>query len=125
MGRRTITFSKNVFLPLTTVCRNACLYCCFRTGVKEGCIMQPEEALRTLELGARQGCTEALFTFGERPGEVPGFSACLADLGYADILDYCYDLCRTGIERGLLPHTNAGILTYGELDRLREVNASM
>lgn len=87
--------------------------------------MQPEEALRTLELGARQGCTEALFTFGERPGEVPGFSACLADLGYADILDYCYDLCRTGIERGLLPHTNAGILTYGELDRLREVNASM
>jgi len=87
--------------------------------------MPPDEAVRTLEASAALGCTEALFTFGERPGAVPGFSEMLGRLGYADILDYLYDLSLAAIERGLLPHTNAGILTYAELDRLREVNASM
>ena len=125
MHRRVITFSRNAFLPLTTVCANRCGYCCFRTPVREGCIMPPGEAIRTLEASADLGCTEALFTFGERPGAVPGFAALLDRIGYADILDYVYDLSLAAIERGLLPHTNAGILTYEELDRLREVNASM
>ena len=125
MHRRVITYSRNAFLPLTTVCRNHCAYCCFRTPVREGCIMPPDEALRTLEASARLGCTEALFTFGERPGAVPGFAARLGRIGYADILDYVYDLSLAAIERDLLPHTNAGILSYEELDRLREVNASM
>ncbi|WP_292516863.1 7,8-didemethyl-8-hydroxy-5-deazariboflavin synthase subunit CofG [Methanoculleus sp.] len=125
MHRRVITFSRNVFLPLTTACANRCGYCCFRTPVREGCIMPPDEALRTLERGAGLSCTEALFTFGERPGTVPGFAAELARLGYADILDYVYDLSLAAIRRGLLPHTNAGILSYEELDRLRQVNASM
>ncbi len=87
--------------------------------------MPPGEAIRTLEAGADLGCTEALFTFGERPGAVPGFTEMLGRIGYADILDYVYDLSLAAIRRGLLPHTNAGILTYEELDRLREVNASM
>ena len=125
MRRRVITFSKNVFLPITTVCANHWGYCCFRTPVREGCIMPPDEAIRTMDAGAGLGCTEALFTFGERPGRVPGFAAKLGKLGYADILDYLYDLSLAAVERGLLPHTNAGILSYEELDRLREVNASM
>lgn len=125
MHRRVITYSRNAFLPLTTVCQNRCGYCCFRTPVEEGCVMPPAEAIRTLDASAALGCTEALFTFGERPGAVPGFGAVLGRLGYADILDYVYDLSLAAIERGLLPHTNAGILTYEELDRLREVNASM
>lgn len=87
--------------------------------------MPPAEVLRTMELGAAIGCTEALFTFGERPGAVPGFSAHLKEIGYADFIDYVYDLSCAAIERGLLPHTNAGVLTYEELDRLRAVNASM
>src|SRR5690606_6400990 len=45
--------------------------------------------------------------------------------GYSDILDYCYDLCLLSIEHGLLPHTNAGIMTKDEMERFREVNASM
>ena len=125
MHRRVITYSRNAFLPLTTVCRNHCGYCCFRTPVGEGCIIPPDEAIRTLDASAALGCTEALFTFGERPGAVPGFSKILGRFGYADILDYVYDLSLAAIERDLLPHTNAGILTYAELDRLREVNASM
>jgi FO synthase subunit 1 len=123
---RVITFSKNVFLPLTTVCHNRCGYCCFRTPVGEECILLPDEVERTLSRGAALGCTEALFTFGERPGLEQGFTARLGETtGFSDILDYCEHLCRRSIAAGLLPHTNAGILSYQEMDRLRQVNASM
>ena len=125
MQERPLTFSKNVFLPLTTVCRNRCRYCCFRTPVLEGCIMPPAEVEKTLRAGARLGCTEALFTFGERPEEEPGFAAMIRRAGYPSILDYCESMCRTSIGFGVLPHTNAGILSYGEMERLRPVNASM
>jgi 7,8-didemethyl-8-hydroxy-5-deazariboflavin synthase len=125
MQPRTITFSRNVFLPLTTACRNRCGYCCFRTPVQEGCIMAQASVEKTLRDGAALGCTEALFTFGERPEEEPGFSAMIARLGYATILDYCEAMCRKAIGYGILPHTNAGILTCEEMERLRPVNASM
>jgi FO synthase subunit 1 len=125
MQHRIITFSRNVFLPLTTVCRNRCGYCCFRTPVQDGCLMAPEDVERTLRNGAALGCTEALFTFGEHPEEEPGFLAYLNRTGYTTILDYCEAMCRKSIACGVLPHTNAGILTYDEMDRLRAVNASM
>jgi len=125
MQHRTLTFSRNVFLPLTTVCRNRCGYCCFRTPVQEGCIMAPADVEKTLREGAALGCTEALFTFGERPEKEPGFSAMLAPLGYATILDYCEAMCKAAIKCGILPHTNAGILNYEEMERLRPVTASM
>ncbi len=119
MQRRTITFSRNVFLPLTTACRNRCGYCCFRTPVREGCLMARDLVETTLRDGAALGCTEALFTFGERPEEEPGFTELLAPLGFATILDYCEAMCRKAIGYGVLPHTNAGILTYEEMERLR------
>jgi 7,8-didemethyl-8-hydroxy-5-deazariboflavin synthase len=125
MQRRVITFSKNVFLPLTTVCRNRCGYCGFRTPVQEGCLMVPGQVEETLRYGASMGCTEALFTFGERPEEEPGFSGHLGRFGYSTILDYCEEMCRKSIGYGVLPHTNAGILTYEEMERLHAVNASM
>ncbi|HQK56712.1 MAG TPA: 7,8-didemethyl-8-hydroxy-5-deazariboflavin synthase subunit CofG [Methanolinea sp.] len=125
MPRKIITYSRNVFLPLTTVCHNRCGYCSFRTPVTEGCILSPLQVEDTLRRGAALGCTEALFTFGERPGLEPGFSGVLQNMGYCDILDYCYDLCEKAIGFGLLPHTNAGILTLEEMERLSRVNASM
>jgi FO synthase subunit 1 len=125
MQHRVITFSRNVFLPLTTVCRNRCGYCCFRTPVQDGCVMAPGDIEKTLRNGAAIGCTEALFTFGEHPEEEPGFPAYLNRAGYTTVLDYCEAMCRKSIDCGVLPHTNAGILTYDEMDRLRAVNASM
>ncbi len=125
MNRNVITFSKNIFLPLTTVCRNRCEYCCFRTPVTEHCIMQPVKAKNTLLRGAAKGCTEALFTFGERPEEEPGFYNMIKQAGYDNILQYCHALCTKSIEIGLLPHTNAGIMTVEELEYLKPVNASM
>ncbi len=125
MQPREITFTKNVFLPLTSVCRNRCGYCSFRTPVDEGCIMTPEEVEAVLVLGKKTGCTEALFTFGEHPEEEPGFDSYLKKTGYETILDYCEAMCRVSIKHGILPHTNAGILSYNELKLLRTVNASM
>lgn len=125
MPRRRITFSRNVFLPLTTVCRNRCAYCGFRTVVGPGCLMRPDEVGAVLNEGVGTGCTEALFTFGERPEEVPGFALELAAIGETSILDYCRRLCLDAIGRGMLPHTNAGVLGEDELASLAEVNASM
>ena len=97
----------------------------FPHPVQEGCILPQEDVERTLRAGAALGCTEALFTFGEHPEEEPGFPEMIRCLGYISVLDYCEAMCRKSIGYGVLPHTNAGILTYGELDRLRAVNASM
>jgi FO synthase subunit 1 len=87
--------------------------------------MAPEEVEKTLQIGAAAGCTEALFTFGEHPEEEPGFSGYLRQTGYTTILAYCKAMCRKSIAWGVLPHTNAGILTYEEMEQLRAVNASM
>lgn len=87
--------------------------------------MKQEDVEKTLRVGAKLGCTEALFTFGEHPEEVPGFGAYLKRTGYTTILDYCEAMCRKSITVGILPHTNAGILTFEEMERLRAVNASM
>ena len=125
MQRRVVTFSRNAFLPLTTVCCNSCGYCCFKKPPQTGCIMSPDAVRDVLQHSSRMGCTEALFTFGERPGEVPGFNQYLSDIGYSDFLEYCYDMCTEALAMGMLPHTNAGILTEEEMKRLREVNASM
>ncbi len=87
--------------------------------------MQPGEAEYTLARGAAKGCTEALFTFGERPEEEQGFKALISRIGYDSILQYCHALCEQSIATGLLPHTNAGIMTAEELEYLKPVNASM
>jgi len=87
--------------------------------------MDPREVTRILMLGHKTGCTEALLTFGERPEKEPGFSSLLLPMGYESILDYCYDVCKKAITLGILPHTNAGIISPSEMKRLKEVNASM
>ena len=98
MQPRIITFSRNVFLPLTTVCRNRCGYCSFKTPVQDGCLMAQEDVEKTLQSGAALGCTEALFTFGEHPEEEKGFTAYLKRTGFTTILDYCEAMCRKSIE---------------------------
>jgi FO synthase subunit 1 len=87
--------------------------------------MPPGDVEAILARGRDAGCTEALFTFGEHPEEEPGFTAHLRKTGYDTILDYCEAMCKLALRYGILPHTNAGILTYDEMKRLRKVNASM
>ncbi|WP_371816493.1 7,8-didemethyl-8-hydroxy-5-deazariboflavin synthase CofG [Methanospirillum purgamenti] len=120
-----ITYSRNVFLPLTFVCRNSCGYCIFRRPPGDGCVLSPDEVLQILRRGAEAGCTEALFTFGERPEEVDGFLPFLEQFGYSSILEYCHAMAEEALRIGLLPHTNAGVMTADEMKFLSDVNASM
>lgn len=122
-----VTYSKNVFIPVTNICRNRCGYCGFRRepGQPGARLMKPEEVISILENGVKAGCTEALFTFGELAEEVPGYSAMLEGLGYSSTLEYVVFLCETAIDIGILPHTNAGIMTRSELKALKPLNASM
>ncbi|MBS7622921.1 7,8-didemethyl-8-hydroxy-5-deazariboflavin synthase CofG [Candidatus Bathyarchaeota archaeon] len=127
-GKR-ISYSKKVLIPLSNLCRNHCGYCGFRKDPAEPAarIMSQDEALRIAELGDRSGCREALFILGERPESThPEASRRLRRLGYSTMTDYLLDTCELILEKTkLLPHTNAGVLTREELERLRDVNASI
>ncbi|MCE8426673.1 MAG: 7,8-didemethyl-8-hydroxy-5-deazariboflavin synthase subunit CofG [Candidatus Methanoperedens sp.] len=122
-----VTFSRNVFIPLTNICRNKCGYCGFRRDINhpEAKLLMPPEVTDILLRGIRAGCSEALFTFGEHPHEVSGFNERLFQLGYDDIIDYLQYLCKEAISLGLLPHSNPGLLDKQRFKKLKPYNASM
>jgi len=121
--RKFLTYSRNVFIPVTNVCRNRCLYCGYRRD--EGQIISRKEAIELLDRGASAGCTEALFSLGEAPMQVPGFGDLLKRTGKDDLIDYLIELSELALDRDLLPHTNAGLLSKEEMSRLAPYNASM
>ncbi len=121
--RKFLTYSRNVFIPVTDVCRNRCLYCGFRRD--EGKIISRKEATELLDRGASAGCTEALFSLGEAPWEVTGFGDLLKKTGKDDLIDYLIELSELALDRDLLPHTNAGLLPKEDMRRLAPYNASM
>lgn len=121
----TITYSRNIFLPVTDLCRNRCGYCSFRKEPDKAHLIQRSRALRLLERGREAECCEALFTFGESPWQVPGFQRLLDGAGVPSLLDYLIELSEMALEHGLLPHTNAGLLAEEDLIRLQPYNASM
>lgn len=126
-GRR-LTFSPKVFLPVTNLCRNQCGYCSFRrsSGEQGECTMTPAEVAFFLDRGRGAGCLEALLCLGDTPeGAFPAYRETLAAFGHATTVDYLVAVARMALERGLLPHTNAGLLTGDEMARLKEVNASL
>jgi len=120
-----LTYSRNVFLPVTDLCKNRCGYCSFRHDLAQARVIRRSEALALLARGAEAGCSEALFTLGESPWQVPGFQRLMAEADRSDILDYLVELCELALETGLLPHTNAGILDDDGLRLLQPYNASM
>jgi len=126
MPSKTVTYTKNVFIPVTNMCRNNCAYCGFRrdVGTPEAFVVGREEARATLAEAARLGCVEALFTYGDEPDD-GRFRERLAEAGYATLTEYVRDLCLDAIGLGLLPHTNGGVLAPGDLQSLADVNASM
>lgn len=121
------TWSPKVFIPLTQLCRDLCHYCTFSRPRKgQRAYLRPEEVLDIARAGAEAGCTEALFTLGDKP-ELRFAQARreLAELGYESTLDYLEAMCRLVIdETGLLPHVNAGVMDQGWIARFRAVSAS-
>ncbi len=119
---KIVTYSRNVFIPLTRNCRNNCAYCGFRSDYIN--IIDKEDVRKLLSIAGN--AKEALFTFGEKPDEVyPEIRKWLKDRGYGDFVDYIAAMNRLAIDMGLLPHTNAGILSMEEMRRLKDLNASL
>jgi FO synthase len=124
-----ITFSKNVFIPLTRLCRDRCHYCTFATVPHRlpAAFLERDEVLDIARAGAAHGCKEALFTLGDRPEERwPAARQWLDERGYESTLDYVR-ACAIAVleETGLLPHLNPGVLSWADLQRLKPVAASM
>ena len=126
---KTVSFSKKVFIPLTTLCRDYCSYCTFRKdpGQPGAHFMTPEEVLELAEEGKRAGCKEALFSLGDQPERIfPEAREFLRRQGYARTLDYLAAMCELVLERtGLLPHANPGVMDGAALDKFKESNASV
>jgi FO synthase len=124
-----VTYSPKVFIPLTTLCRDVCGYCTFARPPRRGerAYLTEDEVLAVARAGAAAGCTEALFTLGDKP-ELRHRVARdeLAALGCGTTLEYLERCARLVLEEtGLLPHLNPGVMTRAELERLRPVAASM
>ena len=124
-----ITYSKNIFIPLTEICRNDCGYCNFKKHPDDPDVIllkTKEEILNDLKEAEEYGCKEALFTFGEDADEEEAVRLKLMEYGYERMTDYVVDICQMTLdETTLLPHTNGGNYSYDDLKRLKEVNASM
>jgi 7,8-didemethyl-8-hydroxy-5-deazariboflavin synthase CofG subunit len=124
-----ITYSRKVFLPLTNLCRDYCGYCTFRRdpGESGAHTMTPEEVLSVAKQGEKLGCTEALFSLGDRPEALfPEMRETLRRLGYRSTLHYLEAMCELVLrETRLLPHANPGLLSGNWIERLRASNPSL
>jgi len=126
---RVVTFSPKVFIPLTRLCRDYCGYCTFRQepASAETLYLSPEEVLAVASAGQQLGCTEALFTLGERPEQKYSEAKdWLERRGYATTLEYLADMCKLVLnETLLLPHANPGTMSRREMAALQPYNPSM
>ncbi len=125
---RVVTFSPKVFLPLTNLCRNHCDYCSYRRspGDDGAWTMSHAEVDAWVDRGRANGCVEALFCLGDKPESAfAAYRRELGTLGHSSTVDYLEWAARRALGRGLLPHTNAGVLTRDEMARLRPVNVSL
>ncbi len=124
-----ITYSRKVFLPLTNLCRDYCGYCTFRRdpGDPGAHTMTPDEVLEVARQGEKLGCTEALFSLGDKPEILfPEMRDTLRHLGYRSTLHYLEAMCELILrETSLLPHPNPGLLSAEWVARLAAVSPSM
>src|ERR687885_2901288 len=120
--RRRVTFSRNLTLSLSRTCRCHCKYCAFATHQTH--LHEPAEVERLLDDARRHRAKELLVLTGEAPDHHPGVRERLQALGFDDFVAYVVWCCERALERGILPHTNLGVLERDDLARLREVTAS-
>jgi FO synthase len=125
---RVITYSRKVFVPLTTLCRDTCTYCTFaRPPGAGGAYLTPGDVLAIARAGASRRCTEALITLGDRPEDRwPQAGEFLAAGGYRTTLEYVAAAARLVLdETPLFPHVNPGLMDGDTLRTLRPMSPSM
>jgi FO synthase len=124
-----VTYSRKVFVPLTTLCRDYCGYCTFRRdpGEPGAHTMTPDEVIEVVRAGERLGCTEALFSLGDKPELLfPEMRETLRRLGYKSTLHYLEAMCELVLRKSsLLPHPNPGLMSAEWLERLARVAPSV
>ncbi|MDG2051733.1 MAG: 7,8-didemethyl-8-hydroxy-5-deazariboflavin synthase CofG [Myxococcota bacterium] len=123
-----VTVSRNVFIPLTNLCRNRCTYCSYAKppDSPEAHTYSLEEVAEVVSGGVATRCTEALLCLGDKP-EIAyrSYREWLSERGFRDTSELVLEACKVAFEGGMLPHTNAGILSAEEMSVLRPWNASM
>jgi FO synthase len=124
---KTLSFSKNIFLPLTRLCRDHCGYCTFKIEPQEGeLFVPPDEVIEMARKGAQLGCTELLFVTGDKPELLyPLYRDALQEIGYKTTAEYLIAMSEAGLRENIFPHSNLGLATRDELEALRESNPSM
>ncbi|PTD93950.1 7,8-didemethyl-8-hydroxy-5-deazariboflavin synthase subunit CofG [archaeon SCG-AAA382B04] len=118
-----ITYSKNIFIPVTNFCRNNCKYCKFTKGDKF--LTPPNKIKSFLENVDSSKHSEILFTFGERPYQRKRFNEKLKKYGYISFAEYIKDLCNYSIDNGFLPHTNPGVVKESFISKIKPYNTSL
>ena len=124
-----VTYSRKVFIPLTNLCRDYCGYCTFRRDPDDpgAHTMTPDEVLEVARAGENLGCTEALFSLGDKPELLfLEMRETLRHLGYKSTLHYLEAMCEMILRKTtLLPHPNPGLLSTEWVSRLATVSPSM
>jgi FO synthase subunit 1 len=114
--KSVITYSPAFTLVPTYECFNRCSYCNFRVDPGQDHWLTLEMAQTRLENLQGQGIREILILSGEvHP----------ASKRRSPLIQLIYDLCELALDYGFVPHTNAGPLSWAEMELLRDVNGSM
>jgi FO synthase len=119
---RRVTYSRNFTISLSRTCRCYCKYCAFATHQPH--LQDPEEVEHLLDAAERHRAKELLILTGEAPDHHPKVIERLREFGHDDFVGYVVDVCERALARGILPHTNLGVIDESEMARLREVTAS-
>ncbi len=125
---RIVTYSRKVFIPLTTLCRDSCTYCTFaQPPGGGGMFMPPEQVLAVAQAGEAYRCTEALFTLGDRPEQRwPAARRFLDEQECDNTIEYTRRMTEmVNRETALFPHANPGVMTLTQMETLRPSNPSM
>src|SRR4051794_23099384 len=112
---RNVSYSRKGFIPLTKLCRDVCHYCTFAERPSQGhaAYRSADEVLAIAGAGQAAGCTEALFTLGDKPElRYRAAREALAALGFETTIAYLRAMCALVLkETSLLPHVNPGVMT--------------
>jgi FO synthase len=123
-----VSVSRNVFIPLTNLCRDRCAYCTFAKtpDSPEAHTYTLDEVAAVVRGGVATGCIEALFCLGDKP-EIAyrAYREWLSGVGFRSTAEYLVEGCRVAALGGMLPHTNAGLLSQSEMAALKRWNASL
>ncbi|MBE9210481.1 7,8-didemethyl-8-hydroxy-5-deazariboflavin synthase subunit CofG [Nostoc sp. LEGE 06077] len=112
----TVTYSPAYTIVPTYDCFNRCTYCNFRTDPGQSPWLTLSVAKDILKKLQNEKVCEILILSGEVHPNSPQRPAWFQRI---------YDLCELALVMGFLPHTNAGPLSFAEMQKLKNVNVSM